>query len=97
MKTSKNILQIVNGDKAGILKQQTTGKVLKSMLVLFILSWVSLLSSCVVAVPNQRYQRHPVIVEHEYRGEHHDNGRHRGWYKHHDRDDNHERGDRDDN
>lgn len=76
--------------------QLIAGKVLKSILVLFIVSWVSLLSSCVVAVPNQRYQKHTVVVEQNYRGEHHDNGRHRGWYKHHDRDDHHEHGDRDD-
>ena len=70
------------------------GNLLKSLLIVFVLSWVTLLSSCVVAVPGPRYHRHTVVVEQNYRGERHDNGRHRGYYKSDNKEKNHDKGDR---
>ena len=93
MKTS-NILPLEGSSIIKVIPAKlVAGKVIKSLLVIFVLSWISMLSSCVVAVPHERYHRHTIVVEQEYRGEHHDNGKHKGWYKEkgnkHRRDDDH--------
>lgn len=64
-------------------KNASGGNALKSLLIIFVLSYITLLTSCVVAVPDHRYQRQTVVVERNYSGGHHDRGEHRGWYKHH--------------
>lgn len=81
MKTSNIHPEEGNSIKKEIPAKLLAGKVVKSVLVIFVLSWISMLSSCVVAVPHERYHRHTVVVEQNYQGGHHDNGKHKGWYK----------------
>ena len=68
MKTSSIILQNVKNDYEKTHKKAETGKLLKSVVVILLLSYMAFLTSCLVFVP--------------FRGhgdrEHHDNGRHRG-------------------
>ncbi len=58
----------------------TTQNIFRFLLVIFILSWAAMMTSCIVAVPVSRHPpRHGVIIEQNGQGEHHDNGKHEGW------------------
>jgi len=65
------------------LKPVSAGKLLKSILVIFMLAWIILVSSCIVRTPGPGHERHRGNVER------HDNDRHRGHDDHHDHDDHH--------
>ena len=56
-------------------KNLSSGKILTSVVVIFMLSWVTLLSSCVATVRTPRHVRSNVVIESQVqvRGEH--NGR----------------------
>jgi hypothetical protein len=54
MKTQNYLLQTDKSHYEVKPKTVRSGKVLKSILVMFMLSWVTILSSCMVAVPHQR-------------------------------------------
>jgi len=64
MKTSKILLQASNSNNEEIPKKVIAGKVI----VIFMLLWMTLLTSCMVFVPVREHDGH----------EHHDNGEHRG-------------------
>ena len=75
------------------LKKLNEGKVLTTIVVIFMFSFMTLLSSCTAVVHTPRHPRaNVVVVERNVRIDRHDNGLHRGHYKknekrrHHDRD-----------
>lgn len=86
-------------------KNNRLGKALKYVLIVAILSWISVLSSCVVAVRNPQYDRNGVvIVRHNHRDRHYrserpyKSERHARYVRHkrHDRHDRYDRHDRND-
>jgi hypothetical protein len=78
-------------------KRMRTGRVLKSILIIFMLSWVTILSSCAVAVRTPRYHdRSDVVI-----GDNDHDNRYNRRERHHrrdrlDRNNRHNRHDRDD-
>ena len=88
MKTLKNLLL---AEKCGMRAPKTSraGKVVRFMLVIFMLSWISVLTSCAVEMrtpsPGISVETHNHGWRHN-RGERHDNGRHRGNEGHNDND-----------
>jgi hypothetical protein len=77
MKTLKKIsLQSIESNNEETPKKPRAGKLLMPVLVIFMLSWITLLSSCAVFVGTPRHEGHAVIVGHhdERHGnnEHHD-------------------------
>ncbi|HEY3388020.1 MAG TPA: hypothetical protein VGK38_00500 [Prolixibacteraceae bacterium] len=61
-----------------MLKNVLAGRILTSIIVIFILSSVTLLSSCTAYVRTPRHVRTNVVIESQVRSGHHDNGLHRG-------------------
>jgi len=65
-----------------MLKKLSEGKVLTSIVVIFMFSCMTLLSSCTAVVHTPRHPRaNVVVVERHVRVDRHDNGLHRGQYK----------------
>jgi len=59
-----------------------SGKILTSIVVVFMFSCMTLLSSCTAVVHTPRHPRSKVVVvERNIRVDRHDNGLHRGHYK----------------
>ena len=64
------------------LKKLSEGKVLTSIIVIFMFSYMTLLSSCTAVIHTPRHPRaNVVVVERNVRVDRHDNGLHRGHYK----------------
>ena len=64
------------------LKKLNEGKVLTTIVVIFMFSFMTLLSSCTAVVHTPRHPRaNVVVVERNVRIDRHDNGLHRGHYK----------------
>ena len=55
-----------------ILKKNCTGKVLTTILILFMLSWVTLLSSCVETVRTPGYSGSTILIEGQNHNRRHD-------------------------
>jgi len=75
MKTLEIILQAdkINSEKTQ--KLLNAGRILKFTLVIIMLSWITILPSCVVAVRTPRNDTNGVIIEHRvHRGHHFNNG-----------------------
>lgn len=53
-------------------KKAIAGSLLTTILVIFMLSWITLLSSCVATVRTPRHVRSTVVIEGQVGGEHHD-------------------------
>jgi len=65
-----------------MLKNLMTGKILTSIVVVFMFSCITLLSSCTAVVHTPRHPRtNVVVVERNVRADRHDNGLHLGHYK----------------
>lgn len=64
-----------------LLKNIGAGKILTSVFVVFMLSFITLLSSCTTTVRTPRYARRNIVIERQYRSDRHDNGLHLGHYK----------------
>lgn len=75
-----------------MLKNLMTGKVLTSIVVIFMLSCMTLLTSCTAVVRTPRHPRTHVVVGSQINVRSHDNGWHRGRAvrqerrRHHDKD-----------
>ena len=83
MKTSKNLLQSDKSNNKETPIKAGGGRLLKSMLIIFMLSLITLLSSCLVPGPGRGgpgggHERHG-------HNERHDNGQHRGNNDHRDK------------
>jgi len=57
-------------------KKGIAGKILTTMLVIFVVSWLALLSSCVATVRTPRHSRSEIIIEGQSGGDHHDHHEH---------------------
>jgi hypothetical protein len=75
MKTSKILLHSDKSNDEETPKKVRAGKLLKSILVIFMLSWIINLSSCTVFVRTPRLNPVVIIGDDGHDG-HHDNGRH---------------------
>lgn len=51
------------------------GRLLTTILVIIMLSWITLLTSCTATVRTPRHARSTVIIEGQVSGDHHDNDR----------------------
>lgn len=73
MKTSKILLHSGKSNEEVTPIKPGAGKLLKLILVIFMLSWITLLSSCFVRGPGHgpRHGRHEVIIEHDDHNERH--------------------------
>lgn len=62
------------------LKKAIAGNLLSTIVIIFMLSCITLLSSCTAVVRTPRYHRHNVVVERQVfiQDNHHDNGLHLG-------------------
>ena len=64
------------------LKKLSEGKALTTIVVIFMFSCLTILSSCTAVVRTPRHPRtNVVVVERNVRVDRHDNGLHRGHYK----------------
>jgi len=54
------------------IKNFGAGRILTTMLVIIMLSWLTLLTSCTATVRTPRHARSTVIIEGQVSGEHHD-------------------------
>jgi len=65
-----------------MIKKLSEGKILTTMVVIFMFSCMTLLSSCTAVVHTPRHHRaNVVVVERNILVDRHDNGLHRGHYK----------------
>ena len=87
MKTSKTFLLFEKSIEEETPKKLNPRRLFKSIVVLFIISWITILSSCAVfvpvPVPGLEGERHEQ-GGHRGQGEHHGQGEHRGNNEHHD-------------
>lgn len=68
------------------LKKVRSGNVLTSILVIFMLSMMTLLSSCTATVRTPRQVQANVVIEGQVSGDHHERSERRERREHHDRD-----------
>jgi hypothetical protein len=73
MKMSKILLHSDKSNDEETPKKVRAGKLLKSILVIFMLSWITLMSSCIAFVPVQGHEGH---------GGHHGHGQQHGHDNH---------------
>jgi len=76
MKTSKILLQSDKSNNKETPIKAGGGRFLKSILIIFMLSLITLLSSCLVPGPGR--ERHRSTNERHGHNDRHDNGEHRG-------------------
>ena len=77
MKTEQGLYNPEGNVHTGI--TGTGNRIRTSIMIIFMLAWSALLTSCMVAVPVPRHPPRPgVIIEMDDHGGHHDNGRHNG-------------------
>jgi len=92
MKSSKILNE--SGNIQQIQKSIIAGKLLISILFIFVISWVSLMSSCMVAVRTPQYESGGVVIEHHERSHRYERGErreHGGRHGHGERNDQGER------
>jgi hypothetical protein len=79
MKTSDLTVPVENGRIEETPKNVINGRIIKSMLVVIMISCAMLLNSCMVAFPRGPHPpRHGAVIEMDDHGGHHDNGKHKG-------------------
>jgi hypothetical protein len=83
MKTSEILFQTAKTNNKETPGLFYLGKVLKFVLIIFMLSCITLMSSCVVAVRTPRYDTNGVVIEHHA---HHFRGERHNRVEHHDHD-----------
>ena len=71
MKTSINALHIRKGNDEEVSKKTGTSKLIKLVLVIFTLSWISLMSSCMVGFDVPFHEGHYWHGGHRHHGWHH--------------------------
>jgi len=74
-----------NDENMKMLKNLTTGRILTSIIVIFMLSWMTLLTSCTAVVRTPRHPRTHIVVGSQVTVRSHDNGWHRGRIERHER------------
>ena len=85
MKSTCNLIQAHNGNLKQTPKKRSAGNLFKFLIAIFILSGMTLLSSCVATLRSSEYDRTPrysrqsiTVIQPERK---HDNGNHYGQYK----------------
>jgi hypothetical protein len=84
MKTLKILHQSDESNNEMTPKVVRPGKLLLSVLIIFMFSCITLLPSCYVLLGTPRSERHRVSNERHDRGEHRDNNEHHNNDEHHD-------------